>query len=231
MELLVVITIIAILASMLMPAIQLVREAAKAARCASNERQLVLALLSYGTDNDNYFPPICYPTAPGYWWTTPTFVQTLFAAGQLSPNEWRIFYCPSDPRSANSSNQLRSYGGNGSVGAPGTFTAIDSETYDASGIGNTRPFGNPIASVQSPGKCVLLGECNFGGGAFITGAGGLAVHYDNWAQWWHKGYIFSNFSFVDGHTKAVNISLRSAINHAVYTVTASDDNQIPQERY
>ncbi|MBN8524788.1 MAG: type II secretion system protein [Planctomycetes bacterium] len=55
-ELLVVISIIAILAGMLLPAISLVRESARKANCGSNQRQVVMAMIAYGTDNDGSWP-------------------------------------------------------------------------------------------------------------------------------------------------------------------------------
>ena len=56
-ELLVVIAIIAILAAMLMPALQQARDRAKAANCVSNLKQMGTGVLMYQKDADGYFMP------------------------------------------------------------------------------------------------------------------------------------------------------------------------------
>ena len=55
-ELLVVISIIAVLASLLLPAVSLVRDAAHGARCGSNQRQIMLAVISYANEHLGLLP-------------------------------------------------------------------------------------------------------------------------------------------------------------------------------
>ena len=59
-ELLVVIAVIALLTSMLLPAIKIVRASAKATQCSGNLRQIAVAIVAYGSDNRGRYPA-------GYW--------------------------------------------------------------------------------------------------------------------------------------------------------------------
>lgn len=72
-ELLVVIAIIAILAAMLMPALNKSREKAKAVQCAGSQRQIMQAELMYAGDNRDHVTP--FNLGPNYnkriggkWW-------------------------------------------------------------------------------------------------------------------------------------------------------------------
>jgi prepilin-type N-terminal cleavage/methylation domain-containing protein/prepilin-type processing-associated H-X9-DG protein len=57
-ELLVVIAIIAILAAMLLPVLASSKERAYRSQCVNNLRQISIAIFSYASDSDDYFPPL-----------------------------------------------------------------------------------------------------------------------------------------------------------------------------
>ena len=65
-ELLVVIAIIAILAAMLMPALQKARERARTANCQSNLKQISFVLMNYCDNNDDWLLPAGYNIRE--WW-------------------------------------------------------------------------------------------------------------------------------------------------------------------
>ena len=65
MELLVVITIISLLASMLMPSVRMVRELARRSVCSNNLRQIGLAFGSYQNENEGMVPPPYLKDAAG----------------------------------------------------------------------------------------------------------------------------------------------------------------------
>lgn len=124
-ELLVVIAIIAILAAMLMPALQQARERGRSSTCTSNLKQIATANMSYSTDYEGYIPTngtvLWNNTGAGHW----SWAQNLSKLRYLPDKYESVAGCPSiriSPETINSN--LNTYGVNMSYRHPVTDANI-----------------------------------------------------------------------------------------------------------
>ena len=153
-ELLVVIAIIAILAAILFPVFQKVRENARRASCQSNMKQLGLALLQYSHDTDEQMPSGRY--IPGVDYTASTNAPTGAGwAGQLYTyvKSTGVYKCPDDSTGAGAAI-------NGYVPQPVSY-GFNQNLHGGSS-------GGSLSAQQAPASTVLLAEVQNATSLFST---------------------------------------------------------------
>jgi len=201
-ELLVTLSIIAILSVFLLPAIQNSLEASRQTKCASNLRQIGMGLFNYASDNSGRLPPTSavYPTADekDAWghaiWTYVGYAESSFnyprndLGVRTGAKQDNIFRCPStwikstaNPSVGSVNSNLFSYGLNFS---PLVALGFTGELKWTAGI--------PLASIARSATTVMVTEDSFSRG-----------------DWWGYTLYFgliphqggSNFLFFDGHVQ------------------------------
>lgn len=149
-ELLVVIAVIAILTSLLLPALNSAREKARSINCVSNEKNLGTAMLQYALDNSEY---LVISSDYKLDWHHQFARYLGYKKGQ--EGKWTLFKCPGDPR--NPWQGMLSYGlfrGTVRVSTPAAMEWGE----------NTK-----ITCYKNPARTYALSDQNFNGHQFSTG--------------------------------------------------------------
>jgi prepilin-type N-terminal cleavage/methylation domain-containing protein/prepilin-type processing-associated H-X9-DG protein len=194
-ELLVVIAIIAILAAILFPVFAKVREKARQTSCASNEKQIGLAITQYVQDYDEKYPARVY-NGDSDTWRIAVFPYVK-ATG--------VFSCPSNPSGTKKGldGYPISYGGN--YNSAPYFNQDFGNMYPGK-INGTAVFadskgpGVTLASIDSPAQVIEVLEMTNEGYADAN----ILNHYTGANQDLFAGHTgTSNYLFCDGHVKAL----------------------------
>lgn len=163
-ELLTVISIIAVLAGILMPAIGMVRDAAKSISCRNNLRQLVMAAVTYANDNEASLPPVnldsLAPTGGNTYWPSLLVNAGVVDQKAVTYGDIRagIFRCPTTPTS-----RMKFGGGYGMIRRWGAASENLNHKYKSSTNGECLKLTNPATLLVfadawfGPGAIVALG--------------------------------------------------------------------------
>ena len=238
-ELLIVIGIIAILAAMLLPALNKARDKAKAAGCASNAKQIGIMFVNYTDDYAGYFPYYAiynndYETASTVRaWNNVLRRKYVNTGGYGSKDAWKSFTCPGHT-SDNHTGQYIDYGYNSQNlgcstrnGIPWSATTADSKPAK-------------ISSLRRPSNIVLVADSFQWLDNATTGPGHYRGYYiiadvpapsTGVASYMpyaiHQGNV--NVLWCDGHVSSVKGSITDFTK--AYSATALGASTMPQNNW
>ncbi len=185
-ELLVVIAIIAVLAGLLLPALDRAKDVARAAHCLNQMRQLGLAVNLYVDDNADTFPRSQHSAfAHGEWpWErqlAPTLGSTVTTWTNLLTG---IYHCGRDRRGASLSYGMNVY-----------FELGPDDDYE----GKPQAWRR-MAAVPNPAATVLFAESASGADHIMANFWATPSDATDVASRRHQGR--ANYTFLDGHSEA-----------------------------
>jgi len=241
-ELLVVIAIIAILAAILFPVFAQAREKARAASCLSNTKQISLGIAMYAQDYDEKIPILgVIAENRGRWmWQIYPYVKNK-----------SIFTDPNTPSNEYDGTQFTDRTGYG-------WSLVLRASV---GYGTTSADGFALAQISKPAQTIVVGDTGFDGSSgwamyaknpFLTTSDARPGYFPQFRHNYSKTWAMAdtglggtklcpvdgvaNFSFMDGHSKAMNLG--TAFQQAdtedgvtLDSLTASEANQNPTTRY
>jgi len=162
-ELLVVVTIIALLAALSLPAISKVLVTAKQTACASNMRQIGLAMMAYAADNDFTLPETSHTASAGKTW--------IYVLASYLDHVDKVRICPADPK------------GPERLAAGGTSYVLNSFLF----VPEMDPFGevtggpsNDLSALTSTSSTMMAFVCSDTTG---VSDGNDHTHSTGWSSW------------------------------------------------
>lgn len=206
-ELLVVVAIIGILVALAIPSVMGALASGKQAACASNMRQIGIAMYTYATDHDFMLPETSHTTSVGKAW--------IAVLADYLENVDKVRICPADPK------------GPQRLAAGGTSYVLNSFLF----VPEMDPFGNvtggpsnDLSAIASPSSTMMAFVCSDTTG---VGPGNDHTHSSGWSSWnavtkdiapdrftisknQDHSSGSSNYLFADGHVEKIRASTLKA---------------------
>ena len=202
-ELLVVIAVIAILASLLLPALSGAKVKARQTYCLSNLRQIGIGMGMYADDEDGWLPTTTHGSGTNASW--------IYQLGPYLGGVDRIRACPADPKSE---ERLAVFGTSYIMNE---YTSVDA--VDPFGYSDPNDSFRKLDALTKPSDTITVFECANGMSPSIFND---HTHSRNWLSGWrsvlsdiqpdrhrpggpagdHSAGI-ANYLFADGHVSAL----------------------------
>ena len=207
-ELLVVIAIIAILAAILLPALQSARERARTTGCLNNLKQISGVFNTYSDMSDDIVPPYEFFRPPGtgsgstiHWLASDSWFVRQINPGATSTNYPQVFTCPSVVKSTMGYKQYAMPWG-------ASFSAYYKNIPDTAGWCKKRGmFKNISKVVQAVDSNSNTSYDSQNTAYFVRGGSSLRL------DWRHKKMI--NAIAMDGHAVTVNELIKTGGRYVV----------------